>query len=119
MADVQAALMKGVMCPAVLELVSEALESSGRGPERFWPFRHSTLSCSRTCRRFMRFQQLQTQARGHRCMSRLPHRLHAVVPKWQGKPANLVKHVSCFFPWEHAAGLGCRVEGGSAGHCCP
>ena len=32
MADVQAALMKGVMCPALLELVCKALESSGREP---------------------------------------------------------------------------------------
>ena len=34
MADVQSAREKGVQCPALLELVFESLESSGRGPER-------------------------------------------------------------------------------------
>lgn len=57
-ADVQAALVKGLLCPALLELVCEALESSGRGPERFMACQilHAVQSCSSTCRRSMQIQ---------------------------------------------------------------
>ena len=54
--DVQTAREKGLLCPALFELVCEALESSGRGPERMHACQtlDAVEACSSTCRRSSR-----------------------------------------------------------------